>query len=373
MSRRALSDNSDRAGFGSGGEATADDGRFFASIMSQAIELALATQPHPNPRVGAIVVADGEIVGRGAHVRAGGDHAEVFALRQAGDRARGGTLVVTLEPCSHHGRTPPCTESVIDAGISRVVVGAIDPDSRVSGSGVKELKDAGIDVATGILDDDVEAADRGYFHHRRTGLPFVTLKLASTLDAQIAAADRTSKWISGEEARIDGHRLRADSDIVLVGAGTVLDDDPRLDVRLPDYEGRQPRPVIVAGSRELPAESALFGRDPLVFTAGQASSVGESVALGSGGRVDLAGMLADLGERGYVSALVEGGATLATAMVRGGHVNRIVFYLAAKLGLGLGLPAFAGEFATVTDALPVHIEDVARVGVDLRVEVKVGV
>ena len=372
MSRRALSDNLDRAGFGSGDEATADDGRFFASMMSRAIRLAAHTQPHPNPRVGAVVVSDGAVVGEGAHVRAGEAHAEVLALQAAGESARGATVFVTLEPCSHHGRTPPCTEALIAAGVSRVVVGAIDPDSRVSGTGIEGMRQAGLDVTTGLLADAVEAMDPGYFHHRRTGLPLVTLKLATTLDGQIAAADRTSKWISGEAARADGHRLRAESDVVLVGAGTVLDDDPRLDVRLPDYAGRQPRPVIVAGERPLPASAALFERDPLTYAAEGTATFGEWVELGSGGRVDLGARVADLGRRGYLTALIEGGATLAAAMVRGRHVDRIVFYLAAKLGLGLGIPAFTGQFTTITEAVPLYISDVARIGGDLRIETRVG-
>lgn len=372
MSRRALSDNLDRAGYGSGDEATGDDGRFFVSMMSRAIELAAGTQPHPNPRVGAVVVADGAVVGEAAHVSAGEAHAEVLALAAAGAAARGSTVFVTLEPCSHHGRTPPCSKALIEAGVSRVVVGAIDPDGRVSGSGIEELRQAGIVVTTGLMAEDVEAMDPGYFHHRRTGLPLVTLKLATTLDGQIAAADRTSKWISGEAARADGHRLRAEADIVLVGAGTVLDDDPRLDVRLPDYAGRQPRPVIVAGARALPAGTAIFERDPLVYGTAGPTTPGELAGLGIEGQVDLGAMVADLGRRGYVSALIEGGATLAAAMVRGGHVDRIVFYLAAKLGLGVGIPAFAGQFATITEAVPLDIAEVTRIGGDLRIETRVG-
>ena len=372
MSRRALSDNLDRVVSDPGDEATGSDGRFSASIMRRAIEIASLEQPHPNPRVGAVVVADGEIVGEGAHERAGEPHAEVLALAAAGDRAQGATVYVTLEPCAHHGRTPPCADALVAAGVAKVVVGTTDPDSRVSGGGVARLRKAGVDVVEGVMGDAVEKMDPGYFHHRRTGRPLVTLKMATTLDGQIAAADRTSKWITGEDARLDGHRLRAESDVIIVGAGTVIDDDPSLDVRLDGYRGRHPRPVIVAGSRPLDQSATLFDRDPIVYAARQTAGDSEVVVLPEGQGVDLTAMIDDLGGRGYATALVEGGATLAAALIRSGLVDRIVVYLAAKLGLGTGIPVFSGEFATITDALPVEFGSVERIGSDLRVEVKLG-
>ena len=372
MSRRAMSDNRGRAG-GTADEATALDGRFSASFMQRAVDLAADTHPHPNPRVGAVVVApDGEIVGRGAHRRAGEPHAEVIALEAAGKRAAGATVYVTLEPCPHQGRTPPCTEALIASGVARVVVGAIDPDGRVSGSGVTALEGAGIAVETGFLADVVESNDPGYFHHRRTGRPLVTLKLATTLDGQIAAADRTSKWITGPEARRHGHVLRSEADVVIVGAGTVLDDDPRLDVRLDGYHGPQPRPVIVAGERGLPEGAALFDRDALVYSSRDLNGPGENVNVGGDRYVDLDAMIADLGKRGYVSAMVEGGARLASRLVRGGHVDRIVWHLAAKLAVGSGLGAFDGVFRTITEATPIAVESVSMIGDDIKVEAKVG-
>jgi diaminohydroxyphosphoribosylaminopyrimidine deaminase/5-amino-6-(5-phosphoribosylamino)uracil reductase len=192
------------------------------------------------------------------------------------------------------------------------------------------------------------------------------------MDGQIAAADRTSKWITGEEARQDGHRLRAESDVVVVGAGTVIDDDPRLDVRLDGFGGRQPRPVIVAGRRDLPSQAALYDRDALVYAPRPQSVAQEQVGLGREGRVDLREMVEDLGRRGYVSALVEGGASLAGELVRGRHVDRIVFYLAAKLGLGQGIGAFSGHFKTISEAVPLYIEAVHRLGSDLRIDTRVG-
>ncbi len=373
MSRRALSDNLDRVVADPGDEATARDGRFSASFMKRAIELAAPTQPHPNPRVGCVIVADDGIVGEGAHIVAGEPHAEVLALAAAGERARGATAYVTLEPCSHQGRTPPCAEALEAAGVARVIIGAVDPDERVSGLGIAALQSAGIEVITDVLSSQVEAMDPGYFHHRRTGRPLITLKLATTLDGQIAAADRTSQWITGEEARMDGHRLRAEADVVIVGAGTVRDDDPRLDVRLNGYTGRQPRPVIVAGIRPLPEDAALMQRDALTYTPdGTSRTADNAIVAGGADRVDLAAMIDDLGKRGYVAALVEGGSALAGELLRGGHVDRIVFYLAAKVGVGQGLGAFGGTFETIADAVAVHIESVDRVGEDLRIETRVG-
>jgi diaminohydroxyphosphoribosylaminopyrimidine deaminase/5-amino-6-(5-phosphoribosylamino)uracil reductase len=252
------------------------------------------------------------------------------------------------------------------------VVGAIDPDDRVSGCGLSALDDAGIAVETGILAGAVESAAPGYFHHRRTGRPLVTLKLATTLDGQIAAADRTSKWITGSEAREDAHRLRSEADVVVVGAGTVIDDDPRLDVRLVGYDGPQPRPVIVAGRRQLPETAAVFSRDALVYSGTQLGGPGELVTVGGRDSVDLGAMLDDLGDRGYLSVMVEGGAALASGLVRGGHVDRIVWYLASKLAVGGGLGAFAGVFGTINEATRVAFHSVSMLGDDVKIEAKVG-
>ncbi|MGH8875215.1 MAG: bifunctional diaminohydroxyphosphoribosylaminopyrimidine deaminase/5-amino-6-(5-phosphoribosylamino)uracil reductase RibD, partial [Acidimicrobiia bacterium] len=225
-------------------------------LMRRAIDLARPNRTHPNPRVGAVVVApDGTVVGEGAHPGAGLPHAEALALAAAGDAAAGATLYVTLEPCGHHGRTPPCTETVVASGVRRVVVGVTDPDPRVAGAGLARLRATGLEVTVGVLEAEVEALDPAYFHHRRTGLPLVTLKAAITLDGQAAAQDGTSQWITGPEARADAHRLRAEADALMVGAGTLRVDDPLLTVRLDGYEGPQPVPVVVAGRRPLPASA----------------------------------------------------------------------------------------------------------------------
>lgn len=342
-----------------------DEGR----LMREAISLAATTWPHPNPRVGALVLdAAGRLVGRGAHSGPGSPHAEVLAMEEAGDRAAGGTLVVSLEPCDHTGRTPPCTEAVLTSGVARVLVGAEDPDLRVAGRGIARLRSAGIEVRTGVATAEAEALDPGYFHHRRTGRPLVTLKAALTLDGWAAAADGTSQWITSEEARTDGHRLRAAADAVVVGAGTVLADDPALTVRLPEYSGHQPRPVVVAGRRPLPSQARIWERRPLVLAPGPADYPGEVVVTPGPDGVDLAAGVVALGERGLLDVLVEGGPTLAGSLLKAGLVDRGVFYLGALLGGGVGRPALAGAFTTLLGARRVRIESVAPVGPDVRIE-----
>jgi len=345
------------------------DDRRVETAMRQAITLARGTRPHPNPRVGAVVLsAGGQVLAQAAHLAPGEPHAEAVALAAAGDRARGGTLVVTLEPCAHHGRTGPCTSAVIAAGVSRVVIGAEDPDDVVSGRGIAELERAGIDVAVGTLAPEVIALDPGYHHHRRTGRPRVTLKTAMTLDGQTAADDGTSRWITGPEARRDGHRLRAEADAVLIGAGTLRADDPRLDVRLEGFTGPQPRPIVVAGAGALPPSAALYARNPLVYAPTPVGLDGiEQVTVAGTGGVDLSGMMKDLGARGVVDLLVEGGATLAGSLLAAGLIDRIVAYLAATMAGGAGRGVFAGRFATLVDATDVVITEVTRLGSDLKI------
>jgi diaminohydroxyphosphoribosylaminopyrimidine deaminase/5-amino-6-(5-phosphoribosylamino)uracil reductase len=342
-------------------------------LMRRAIGLTEATRPHPNPRVGAIVVNPaGEVVAERAHLQSGSAHAEAAALAEAGSAARGSTLFVTLEPCTHHGRTPPCVQAVIDAGVDRVMVGALDPDRRVAGRGVAQLREAGVEIVTGIEEAAVIANDPGYFHHRATGLPLVTLKLASTLDGQAGAADRTSRWITGPEARSDAHRLRADNDAVLVGIGTVLADDPRLDVRIDGYAGPQPRPVVVTGRRELPVDAAIAERDPLVFSVSGSEPTpnqrGTAVSMPGADGVDLAGAVQHLGGEGVLALLIEGGPGIAGSALRVGIADRLVLYYGAKLAGGVGVPAIAGTLQTITDTLHVSIDKITMLGPDIRVD-----
>jgi diaminohydroxyphosphoribosylaminopyrimidine deaminase/5-amino-6-(5-phosphoribosylamino)uracil reductase len=342
-----------------------DEGR----LMREAISLAAGTSPHPNPRVGALVLDPaGQVVGRGVHLGPGEPHAEVVALAQAGERARGGTLVVTLEPCDHTGRTPPCTQAVLAAGVARVVVGAVDPDPRVAGRGLERLRAAGVEVTARVAEVEAEALDPAYFHQRRTGRPQLTLKAALTLDGQAGAADGTSQWITSPEAREDAHRLRAGADAVMVGAGTVRADDPRLTVRLPGYQGRQPRAVVVAGRRPLPAGARVWEAHPLVLAPGQLDCPGEVLAVPGPDGVDLAAGVQALAEHGLLEVLVEGGPTLAGALLRAGLVDRGVFYLGARLGGGTGLPGLQGEFRTLAQARRVEVVSAVLLGPDVRVE-----
>ena len=310
----------------------------------------------PRPWVGAVVVPAGqpEHPGfEGATDGRIGSHAEVVALAAAGDAAKGSTLYVTLEPCSHHGLTPPCADAVINAGVSRVVVALADPDPKVAGQGIERLRAAGIDVEVGCRADDVARQLAPYLHHRSTGRPFVVLKLASTLDGRTAAPDGTSQWITGDAARTDAHRLRADSDAILVGAGTVRADNPALTVRLPESErstdDTEPLRVVLGAA---PADSAL---QPCLEVSG-----------------DLGVILDDLGARGVLQLMVEGGATVAKAFHEAGLVDRYVLYMApAIFGGDDALSLFSGKGApTLGDLWRGRIVDVARVGDDLRLEIE---
>jgi diaminohydroxyphosphoribosylaminopyrimidine deaminase/5-amino-6-(5-phosphoribosylamino)uracil reductase len=322
--------------------------------MERAVELAWLARAvsSPNPWVGAVVVSgDGSAAFEGMTAPAGGDHAEVRALAQAvaAGAAEGSTLYTTLEPCSHHGRTPPCVGAVIGAGVARVVVGIVDPDEHVRGQGIAALEAAGIEVVAGVLAERVTEQLAPYLKHRRTGRPWVVLKLAMTLDGRTAAPDGSSRWITGAAARADAHRLRACSDAVVVGAGTVRTDDPQLTVRL-DGEGaaRQPLRVVLG-------------------TAPPAARVHPALEL----RGDLDQVLADLGSRGALQVLVEGGATVAHDFHEAGLVDRYVFYFAPALAGGDDArPAFAGPGAASLEGFfRGRLVSVERLGDDLRVEV----
>ena len=341
--------------------------------MRRAVALAAASQPHPNPRVGAVVFTpEGDELGAAFHEGPGSPHAEVLALRAAAGATAGSTVVTSLEPCSHHGRTPPCTDALIDAGVGRVIVGATDPDTRVTGSGIAKLRAAGIDVIEGVAESEVVAADPGYFHHRRTGRPRFRVKLAATLDGQIAAVDGTSQWITSEVARQDAHRIRSIADAVVVGAGTLRADDPLLDVRLESFTGRQPQPVVIAGHGPLPAARRLYDRSPLIYAPQPHAPAGDCEVIGAAGPdgVDLAAVAKDLAGRGMLEVLVDGGPTLATSFIRSGLADEITLYFGAKLAVGTGLPMLAGLFATLTDAATVEILDVVRLGPDIRVDAR---
>lgn len=312
--------------------------------MRRAIALAATVRgtTSPNPWVGSVIEPGGF---EGATAPPGGPHAEVAALHAAGGAARGATLYATLEPCAHHGRTPPCVDAVVDAGIARVVVGIEDPDERVRGAGVRALRAAGVTVDVGVCAGAVRDQLAPYLKHRATGRPWVVLKLASTLDGRTAAPDGSSRWITGAAARADAHRLRAESDAVIVGAGTVRADDPSLTVR--DAPGEDPLRVVLG---EAPAGARVHPALEL--------------------RGDLGDVLDELGRRGVLQAMVEGGATVAGEFHRAGLVDRYVLYLAPALfGGDDARPLFAGAGApTMSDLWRGRIVSVERLGDDVRLE-----
>jgi len=341
--------------------------------LERAYQLALQHHPHPNPRVGAVVVsATGEVVGEGAHEGPGLPHAEIVAL-DAARSARGSTLYVSLEPCAHHGRTPPCVDRIIAEGVSRVVVGTMDPDRQVAGAGLERLREAGIDVEV-MSDPGARALDPGYFHHRETGIPLVILKYAMTLDGSAAATDRSSQWVTGEEARIDAQVLRSEVDGVVVGAGTVVTDDPRLDVRLAGYEGPQPRPVIIAGNSPLPNRARIWERRPLVVsTRERPIPAGDLLLVDGEGHPDPRAACAALSEVGLLYLLLEGGPRLAASWWHTGVIGRGVIYIGSRVGGGGGIPPLAGVFRTIDDATEVVVTGARQVGSDIRVDFETGV
>jgi len=345
--------------------------RVDSEMMAAAIAAARDHYPHPNPRVGAVVVTgDGRVVGRGGHSGPGSPHAEVLALAEAGPAARGASLYVTLEPCAHYGQTPPCTDAIVAAGIARVVAALEDPDSRVGGRGFAALRGSNVEVVTGVESAQAQELDPGYFQHRRTGRPRVTLKAAMTLDGQVAAADGTSQWITSIDARRDAHLLRSAHDAVMIGAGTLLADDPALTVRLDGFVGPQPLPVVVAGLRPVPTVRHVFERAALAFSPHEPHIPAEVVVLpdSSGQQVDLAAMLDVLGSRGIVDLLVEGGPQLATSFWRLDLVDHGVLYLAGALAGGKGRGMFDGSFLNLADLQAVHFTRIEQIGPDIRID-----
>ncbi|MEJ3749472.1 bifunctional diaminohydroxyphosphoribosylaminopyrimidine deaminase/5-amino-6-(5-phosphoribosylamino)uracil reductase RibD [Actinomycetes bacterium KLBMP 9797] len=318
----------------------------------------------PNPVVGCVILdTTGAVVGEGFHVYAGGPHAEIMALAQAGERARGGTAVVTLEPCNHFGRTSPCSRALLDAGVKRVVMAVPDPDPVAAG-GAHTLRESGVEVVTGIGAAEAEAGNIAWLTAVRRGWPYLIWKFATTLDGRSAAADGTSMWITSETARMDVHALRGTTDAIIAGVGTVLADDPRLTVRnLRDgtLAIRQPLRVVVDSAGRTPRDARVRDGAARTFVATAAE-----VGAGPDGRVDLAALLAALYRRGVRAALLEGGPTLAGAFLAAGLVDKVVGYVAPKL-LGAG-PAMLGGagVGTIADAIELEYLDVTRVGADLR-------
>ncbi len=354
--------------------------------MHRALELARRGQGRtsPNPLVGAVVVREGQEVGCGYHAAAGGPHAEAVALAAAGPLARGATLYVTLEPCDHHGRTPPCTEAILAAGIRRVVVAHEDPDPRVRGRGIARLRAAGVEVAVGVLEEEARRLNAAYLKHRTTGLPLVTVKWAMSLDGRIATRTGSSRWITGPQAREEAHRLRDIHDAVLVGIGTVLRDDPALTCRIPG--GRDPLRVVVDSRLRMPDHARMLreGSSPVVVATTHRARPEDVDRLRQAGaevwvcgeedgRVDLLDLFRRLAQRGVLSVLVEGGSTLNAAVLEAGLVDRIVAFIAPVLIGGHEAPGPAGGrgVAEIEQALRLAHLTVRSVGPDLCVEAEV--
>lgn len=358
--------------------------------MRAAIDLAqpMLGLTTPNPAVGCVIVSNYEIVGRGATVTGGRPHGESVALADAAEGARGATAYVSLEPCAHHGQTPPCARALVEAGIARVVIGCLDPYPPVRGRGIAMLRAAGVEVVEGVLEEECRRLSEGFFMRVTRGRPFVTLKLAASLDGRIAAVGGDSRWISSPESRELVHRWRREADAVMVGAATVLADDPRLTCRIAG--GRDPARVIIDGRLRSPGNAKVFSQSSaaptiLVTTVANraravrryvnrsgARSLVEIVAVQSiAGKIDLDALMREFGRRGWSKILLEGGAHLAGAALAAGIVDRVAFFIAPRI-LGGGLPAVEGLLSrSVRGSIRLTELRVAPVGADLLIEAEI--
>ncbi|MFE8046761.1 bifunctional diaminohydroxyphosphoribosylaminopyrimidine deaminase/5-amino-6-(5-phosphoribosylamino)uracil reductase RibD [Brenneria goodwinii] len=359
--------------------------------MARALELARRGRftTAPNPNVGCVIVKDGEIVGEGYHLRAGEPHAEVHALRMAGEQARGATAYVTLEPCSHHGRTPPCADALIAAGIARVVAAMQDPNPQVAGRGLHRLQQAGVDVSHGLMLSEAEKVNLGFLKRMRTGFPYVQLKMAASLDGRTAMSSGESQWITSPQARQDVQRFRAESAAILSSSATVLADDPSLTVRWSELDAetqciypvenvRQPVRVIVDSRRRVVPQHQIISQPgqtwlARVQTDEQAwpENVEQLRLPQHNGGIDLVALMMVLGKRQINSVWVEAGANLAGALLKAGVVDELIVYLAPKL-LGdnaRGLCVLPG-LSQLSQAPEFEISDVRQIGPDLRLRLK---
>ena len=358
-------------------------------LMSRALELAARGlyTTEPNPRVGCVLVHGEQVVGEGWHVQAGEGHAEVNALAQAGERARGATAYVTLEPCSHFGKTPPCADALIKAGVSRVVAAMQDPNPQVAGNGLQRLRDAGIEVTCGLLEEQARELNPGFIKRMQQGLPWVRVKLAMSLDGRTAMASGESKWITGPAARAEVQRLRARSGAVISGADSVLLDDSALTVRASELGlsadeaaaavQRQPLRVLIDSLRRVPLEQRLFreaGPTLVISTSAEQAaesyqSIGsELLALpGDDGKVDLVTVLRNLAERGCNEVLVEAGAGLSGAFWRAGLVDELIVYMAPRLLGSQARPLMQLPFESMSEAMDIAVTDMRAIGQDWRI------
>ena len=355
-----------------------------ATMMQRVLELAEKgiSSTHPNPRVGCVIVNDGKIVGEGYHASAGQLHAEREALRAAGENARGGTAFVNLEPCCHQGRTPPCTDGLIDAGITRVVAAIADPNPLVEGGGVELLKEAGISVETGLMQEEALLLNKGFIQRMALKKPWVILKSAATLDGRTAAFDGQSKWITGAEARAEGHNLRSKCSAILTGIGTVIADDPLMNVRVgvPDTTIRQPIRVVLDSKLQIPLEAKIIGDEPnlLVFTLSndlnkiaQLSELGVEVIQqqdNTSTKIDLNGVLDELVKWECNEVLVEAGQELSGAFVAAGLVDELILFYAGSLLGDQGKSMFKFDASLpFADRFEYKIKKVSMLGDDFKV------
>lgn len=354
--------------------------------MKMALDLAAEAmgRTSPNPMVGAVVVREGEIAGTGFHARAGTPHAEVVALKKAGDRARGSTLYVTLEPCCHHGRTGPCTEAVIAAGVRRVVAATTDPNPLVAGNGLGRLREAGLEVDVGVMEEEARKLNEVFIKYITTGCPFVVMKAAVSLDGKIATRSGDSKWITGPESREYGHRLRDRYDAIMVGVNTVLADDPALTSRLP-REGRDPVRIImdssartppgarvIKGPSEAPAVIAVTGSAPRdrVQKLREAGAQVVTLPANGEGRVDLTALMEHLAGREITSVLIEGGGEVHASALSSGMVDKVAWFVAPMLIGGRDAPGpLAGRGPLILqEAVVLERVSVSRMGNDIFIE-----
>jgi len=354
------------------------------AFMAEAIQLARrgVSSTAPNPRVGCVLVRDNEVIGRGFHRRAGSPHAEIEALADARSDVRGATAYVTLEPCSHHGRTPPCADALVAAGVARVLVASADPNPLVAGRGMAALRAAGIETGCGILEREARELNPGFFKRMQSGMPWVRCKLAMSLDGRTAMADGNSKWITGVAARADVQRLRARSCAIVTGSGTLLGDDPRLDVRNACEQGehwmRQPLRVVVDSQLRTPAGARVFGAAGTVLIAtARADAAREQQLAAAGatllhlpqdqGRVDLRALFAHLAVLQCNEVLIEAGPTLAGAALRAGLVDELIIYMAPLLMGSTARPLFDLPIGEMAASLQLELREVVAVGSDWRI------
>ncbi len=352
----------------------ADDFRF----MSRAIELAKRGRytTHPNPRVGCVLVKAGKVVGDGWHIRAGEAHAEIHALNEAGAAANGATAYVTLEPCCHYGRTPPCSEALIKAGVTKVIAAMQDPNNKVSGSGMLQLQQAGIETAIGLLEGEARMLNPGFIRRMQTGRPYVRCKMAMSLDGRTAMASGESEWITAEAARQDVQHWRASADCIMTGIGTVMQDNPRMNVRLPEAE-RQPLRVVVDSKLRMTADRDMLAQtgQTLVFTCEADATLANAEVMtvpAIAGRVDLHAVLDELGRRQINEVHLESGATLSGAMLQAGLVDELLIYIAPVLmgDAARGLFHLPG-LERMADRMPLEIFEQRQVGHDWRLRARI--